>query len=66
MLQGYKTKILAFLGATITLLQVFNVTNFTQEQVSAITVFFALGLALAIRDTIVKKQDGKSRTRHKN
>jgi len=55
MLQGYKTKILAFLGATITLLQVFNVTNFTQEQVSAITVFFALGLALAIRDTIVKK-----------
>ena len=55
MLQGYKTKILAFLGATITLLQVFNVTNFNPEQVTAIGAFFALGLALAIRDTITRK-----------
>jgi len=54
-LQGYKTKILAFLGATITLLQVFNVTDFNESQVTAISAFFALGLALAIRDTIVKK-----------
>jgi len=29
-LQGYKTKILAFVGATITLLQVFEVTHFTK------------------------------------
>ena len=38
-LQGYKTKILAFLGATITLLQVFNVTHFNTEQVAAIGAF---------------------------
>ena len=53
-LQGYKTKILAFLGATITLLQVFNVTHFNTEQVKAIGAFLALGIALAIRDTIVR------------
>ena len=53
-LQGYKTKILAFLGATITLLQVFNVTHFNTEQIAAIGAFLALGIALAIRDTIVK------------
>ena len=55
-LEGYKTKILAFAGATITLLQVFNVTHFTQDQETAILSFLALGLALAIRDTIVRNQ----------
>ena len=54
-LAGYKTKILAFVTALITLLQVFNVTNFTQEQITAILVLLACGFALALRSTITRK-----------
>ena len=55
-LAGYKTKILAFAGATITLLQVFDVTSFTPEQITSIITFLGLGMALTIRDTIVRKK----------
>jgi len=51
---GYKTKILAFATAVINMLQVFDITNMTEQQIGAINVVLATGIVLAIRDTITR------------
>lgn len=51
-LEGYKTKILALATATITLLQVFEVTNFNEEQIGAVLTLLGTGMALGIYDKI--------------
>jgi hypothetical protein len=54
-LQGRKTYILSFVTALINLLQVFNITNLTEEQILSVNALLATAIALAIRDTIVNK-----------
>lgn len=55
-LEGRKTYILSFVTAVINLLQVFNITSLTEEQILGINAVLATGIALAIRDTIVRKE----------
>ncbi len=54
-LQGYKTKVLALATALITLLQVFNVTNLNEQQITALLTLLATGMALGIYDRISRK-----------
>lgn len=51
-LQGYKTKVLALATATITLLQVFNITDLNEEQITAILTLLGTGMALGIYDKL--------------
>jgi len=53
-LAGYKTKILAFATALINLLQVFNITNMSEQQIGALNIVLATGIVLAIRDTVTR------------
>jgi hypothetical protein len=55
LLRGRKTYILSFATAVINLLQVFNITSMTEEQILSINVLLMTLIALAIRDTIVQK-----------
>ena len=54
-LKGRKTYILSFATAVINLLQVFNITSLSEEQILSINAVLATAIALAIRDTIVRK-----------
>jgi hypothetical protein len=54
-LEGRKTYILSFATAVINLLQVFNITNLSEDQILAVNALLATLIALAIRDTIVRK-----------
>ena len=54
-LEGRKTYILSFVTALINLLQVFNITAMTEEQILSINAVLATAIALAIRDTIIRK-----------
>ena len=54
-LEGRKTYILSFATAVINLLQVFNITSLTEDQILGINAVLATGIALAIRDTIIRK-----------
>ena len=53
-LEGRKTYILSFATAVINLLQVFNVTSLSEEQILSINVLLATAIALAIRETVMR------------
>jgi len=54
-LRGSKTYIVTFATAVINVLQVFNITNLTEEQILAVNALLFALIALAVRDTIVQK-----------
>lgn len=54
-LKGYKTLILASVGALINVLQLFEITQMTQEQVTSIMGFLGSLIALTIYDKLNRK-----------